>query len=261
MATSPGNYAIVVSNNVGCIDTSYIQTVVIGSAVQLLVSANDSICLGFSANLSASGAINYLWSPSSNLNNPVSPSPIANPTSTTTYTVIATLNSCKDTGYVTISVLPVPGPPTIFYNGGILTSDSTTNIQWNLNGNPIPGATSTPYTPVQSGLYTVTYTGANGCSATSNYINVVLSVNEFVLGIDYIISPNPFSDATTISFAKPLDNAKIFLYNTISDKAVLEKEINGDKITIQKGSLPEGIYFFRIIGEENKIAVGKLIIQ
>ncbi|HRK60373.1 MAG TPA: hypothetical protein PLI74_12075, partial [Candidatus Kapabacteria bacterium] len=59
----------------------------------LSASENREICLGDTVHLSASGADNYIWTPSTYLNNPFIPNPIAQPTQNITYTVRGTNNN------------------------------------------------------------------------------------------------------------------------------------------------------------------------
>jgi hypothetical protein len=69
------------------------------------------------------------------------------------------------------------GGPTAFCTGGgvTLTSSSASSNQWNLNGNPIGGATNQTYVVAASGNYTVTVTGGNGCAATSSGTTVTVN--------------------------------------------------------------------------------------
>ena len=69
-----------------------------------------------------------------------------------------------------------PGGPTTFCPGGsvTLTSSSADSYQWNLNGNPIGGATSQQYTATASGNYTVTVM-VGSCSKTSAPTTVTVS--------------------------------------------------------------------------------------
>lgn len=66
-----------------------------------------SIVSGTSAQLTASGADTYLWTPSTGLNATTSASVIASPLASMTYTVEGTKNGCKNSNNVIITVLPV----------------------------------------------------------------------------------------------------------------------------------------------------------
>lgn len=73
-------------------------------------SLADTLCVGQSSQLSATGADKYVWTPSTGLSNPNISNPVADPTATTFYTVTGTDSkncfSFKDT--VTIQVYPYP---------------------------------------------------------------------------------------------------------------------------------------------------------
>ncbi len=67
--------------------------------------SNDLDCIQTQSILFASGAKQYNWSPSNSLNNPYTPSPVAQPVVTTTYTVTGTdMNGCVNSDTVTIKV-------------------------------------------------------------------------------------------------------------------------------------------------------------
>ncbi|MBL7926932.1 MAG: T9SS type A sorting domain-containing protein [Bacteroidia bacterium] len=59
--------------------------------------------------------VNYAWSPATGLSSTSVANPIANPTTTTTYTVVitATESGCTSTGSVTIEVLSIPTDPIV----------------------------------------------------------------------------------------------------------------------------------------------------
>lgn len=59
-----------------------------------VVEDSLSVCRGSSVQLSASGADTYLWTPSTYLNNPNIPNPIATPLEDITYTLTLTTDSC-----------------------------------------------------------------------------------------------------------------------------------------------------------------------
>src|SRR5207237_144414 len=116
-------------------------------------------------------------------------------TASGTYTVTVTNGSgCSATSagtVVTVNPNPstptiTPGGPTTFCAGGsvLLTSSSATGNQWKLNGSPIGGATSTTYTAMASGSYTVVVT-ASGCSSAPSAATVVT------------VNPNPATPTIT----------------------------------------------------------------
>lgn len=82
----PGNYNVVVTDDAGCSAEGNVSL----SLNPILVDAGpDSvvICEGGEAQLQASGATFYVWSPADGLDNPRIENPIASPTATTTYVV------------------------------------------------------------------------------------------------------------------------------------------------------------------------------
>ncbi|HEX7139109.1 MAG TPA: hypothetical protein VF219_14740 [Vicinamibacterales bacterium] len=151
------------------------------------VSGDATICAGnsttISATLTGTGPWNLNWSDGV-IQNGVAASPatrLVSPGATTVYTVTAVSDancSRSGSGSATVTVTPTisAGGPTTFCSPGsvTLTSNSATGNQWNLNGNPINGATGTIYNATATGSYTVTVTSS--CSATS--AATVVTVNS-----------------------------------------------------------------------------------
>lgn len=104
-------YTVVGTNTTGCTGTNSIN-VVIGPPLTVSVSpATGTTCVGGApVNLSATGATNYVWSPSGSLTSPFGPNVVASPSTTTQYTVLGSTGTCTGSAVVTISVTP---PPTI----------------------------------------------------------------------------------------------------------------------------------------------------
>ncbi|MCS6980181.1 MAG: S8 family serine peptidase [Flavobacteriales bacterium] len=101
-------------------------------------------------------------------------------------------NTLTLTNYITVH--PNPAPPVITQSGTALQSSYATGNQWALNGNSIPGATGSTFTPTASGNYTVTHTDANGCSSTSapfNFQTAGLEADHAFGSIE--LFPNPAS--------------------------------------------------------------------
>ena len=133
--------------------------------------------------------------------------------------------------------------------------------EWFLNG--ITVSTSDIFTPSQNGDYTLTVTDANGCTTTSDPVNVnnISTSVSSLLTKKLVIFPNPFKTATTINL---LDNSKltrISLYDPQGRKVrEFDHHIDSDKIIIEKGSLQNGVYLL-IIETNNYISKSKLILE
>lgn len=71
--------------------------------------ANDTICIGQSISLQASGGSSYQWLPATGLSNPTIANPVASPVTSTTYTVtISDANGCVATATKHIEVVTLP---------------------------------------------------------------------------------------------------------------------------------------------------------
>ncbi|OIR06941.1 C5a peptidase precursor [mine drainage metagenome] len=117
---------------------------------------------------------------------------------------ISTSDCVSDIGTV---LATTAATPVASANGNILSSNITTGrLQWNLNGNPIAGATSSTYTNTQTTAgtynYTVTVTDAFGCSRTSNTVAIVVTAvqNANPAEIGLVVSPNPNNGAFHVGF-------------------------------------------------------------
>lgn len=148
---------------------------------QLITDAgNDvSICAGGSIqlNANATGATSYSWTPTTGLNDNNVPSPIANPTTTTTYIVSATnALGCTDYDTVVVNVNPLPSNtitangPTSFCAGDsvILTAANLGSYTWSPNND-----TTQSIMVDSSGTYSVTIIDSNTCTNTGSQVITV----------------------------------------------------------------------------------------
>lgn len=79
-----------------------------------------AMCLGDNQQLTASGGVTYAWLPTNGLSDPSIADPVANPSSTTTYTVFVTdANGCTDSDEITITVNPIPASPVASSNSPV----------------------------------------------------------------------------------------------------------------------------------------------
>lgn len=105
--TTPGTYdvtLIISSNLTGCMDTATHQ-VIVYLEPPLVVGGDQTICVGDSAQLFASGGENYVWTPGLTLNDDSIPSPLAGPDTLTQYVVtVVDSNGCVGVDSVLINV-------------------------------------------------------------------------------------------------------------------------------------------------------------
>lgn len=74
------------------------------------------------------------------------------------------------------------------------------------------------------------------------------------------ISPNPFNDFTTIQSNSMLHEAELNLYSMFGQKVKTINRISGNEIKIDMDNLASGIYFIRLVQDNNTITIKKLII-
>lgn len=95
---------LIATNINGADTTTIVITITNGPTAN---AGNDTtISIGNSANLNGTGGGTYLWSPSTGLSCTTCPNPVANPTVTTTYTLIVTdANGCTDVSTITVTIV------------------------------------------------------------------------------------------------------------------------------------------------------------
>jgi gliding motility-associated-like protein len=121
-ALASGDYTVSVSDASGCTATDTYTVGSIGNIPITVSPVTQTITLGESVQIQASGASSYTWNNGSTLSCDDCPSPVATPTNTTTYTVSGTdANGCTGTAQVTIIVEIECGEffvPTVFSPNG-----------------------------------------------------------------------------------------------------------------------------------------------
>ncbi|MNK02301.1 PKD domain protein [compost metagenome] len=179
-----GTHTINYSIGVAPCNASASTTVTVNNAT-VTPPAAQTICVGGSTLLTASGAGSYTWSPATGLSSTTGASVTASPATTTTYTVTGTTAGCTSTGTVTVTVAPLTvnvSPNTSICSGAstTLTATGATNYTWSPTTglSATTGATVTA-SPATTTTYTVTGT-TGSCSATANVTVTVTPVNVSV---------------------------------------------------------------------------------
>ncbi len=106
--TETTTYVVTIVSEFGCQLTQSVTVNIFDS--QLVDAGNDmTICEGDDIELMAFGGTNFLWSPAATLSDPQIANPVANPTETTTYEVVAGSGTeCSASSTVTIFVESQP---------------------------------------------------------------------------------------------------------------------------------------------------------
>ncbi len=221
-------YTLIGTDANGC--TGSTTATVTVNPIPVIAVPNATICFGTGTTLTAVGATTYTWAPTTGLSagtgNPV----IANPPSTTTYTVIGTDgNGCTGATMVVVTVNPLPVisvPPSSICPGDTTTltaSGALTYIWSPASGLSSNTGTSVIARPNTTTVYTITGTDANGCSSATTtsvtvHPNPVASIGA---------SPNPASVLDpTISFTDNSTGAVTWKWNLGDKKPTISTKQN-----------------------------------
>lgn len=110
----PTNYTLIVTDAAGNIATSVVNVSIYALPV-VSAGPDQTILQGTNTFLTASGAVNYYWNPSTGLYNQNSASPVAEPALTTTYCVTGVdANGCANVDCMELTV--IPSDTLIIYN-------------------------------------------------------------------------------------------------------------------------------------------------
>jgi gliding motility-associated-like protein len=175
-------YTVTGTSAAGCINTSNVN-VTVNPLPTVLAGSPQSICIGASVTLTASGASSYTW------DNGITQGVAFTPVATTTYTVTGTSAAgCISTDQVLVTINPLPtiiagAPQTICIGSSVtLTASGGSTYSWN---NGITQGVA--FTPAATTTYTVTGTSAAGCINTSNVIVTVNPLPIVDAGLDQTI--------------------------------------------------------------------------
>ena len=166
----------------------------------LTLSPSDTLCVGNAVQLHASGGDVYQWSPAAGLNNSTIANPMAIPSVTNTYTLIASddKNCFSDTGKLTVLVFPMPTfnivdtsiTLSVGYSQPIRTIGSEDIVRWEWSpatGLDCSDCAQPVAQPNASTVYTARVYNSAGCMASDH-----VTVTVFCSGANIFI-PNTFS--------------------------------------------------------------------
>lgn len=178
--SSTSSYSLTVTDANGCQNTDVV-TININQAPPAEAGPGQSICLGASATLTASGGTSYLWDAGGQTTNQISVTPAA---STLYHVTVTDTNGCVATDSVNVNIYALPladaGLDQAICFGANTTLTATGGVSYVWSPGAIAGATLN-VNPTTTSTYTVNVTDANGCQASDQ--------------VDVIINPLPAANA------------------------------------------------------------------
>lgn len=215
-AQSTGPVSVQLTDANGCVATDAI-TVTVQAPTPVDLGPDATICTGDQLLLDATttGATAYLWSTGE-------ATPTISVATTGNYSVTVTQGSCDVSDAIQVTALPLPvidlGPDQTLCSGDAITLDAAlagASYLWST------GATTAAITIAQSGPYSVTLTGINGCTFTDQITIVEATPDALDLGPDLVLC-----DGETALLTAALPGAT-YLWSTGSNSATITAGTTG----------------------------------
>ncbi len=248
-----------------CQGPSVSFAVTVNPAPQVTVTS-PTICAGDTATITANGASTYTWSAGA------TPAGIdtamASPASTHTYTVTGTNTyGCHNTAISTVTVLNTLNTAVTQTADTLMSNQSGATYQWYncaINGlQQITGATNQTYVPPVNGQYAVAVSLGSCLDTSACQLFYSVGLNQLTIdNVELIISPNPFTEQTTItSTMNKITSIKIM---DVMGQCVLAPppslQGGGKGVVVDMSGFANGIYFLQVQTEQTLINK-KIVLQ
>ncbi|MBS1743238.1 MAG: gliding motility-associated C-terminal domain-containing protein, partial [Bacteroidetes bacterium] len=225
---------------------------------------NRSICLHESVQLDGNNGpvYDYTWSPAIHLNNPTSMTPVADPITTTVYSLLVHDNTCKydSTFAVTVTVLPVPTVTAASSNDmscaipqSQLTASGAIHYEWTpatyLTDPFISNPIASPYNTTQ---YIVIGSNQFGCKDADTVTVKVTGSKYFGFAIPNAFTPNGdnLNDCFGVNYWGETKNFHLMVYNRWGEKVFETHNVSDCWDGTYKGNPCEiGNYVYYLTGE------------
>jgi hypothetical protein len=227
----------------------------------IAVSSNTTVCLGKTAQISASGADSYAWSTGQGFA-AITVTPNANSVYTVTGTASQNGVTCTNTNTVSVNVNPNPTVTASSTRSAICIGESAVidpagaaTYSWSSISGPLAGQSIT-VSPIVDQTYSVSGTDANGCKGAGSFqLKVATCVGiekqeQETVGL--LIYPNPNNGEFTIHAPAALS---VKIVNMLGQKVKTVALTHGEA---NISGLSEGVYF--VIGEGGQGSVIRRVI-
>ncbi len=240
--TANASYTVIGTSTAGCVSANTATSNVTVNAAPSISVNSGAICAGNSFTMTPSGASTYTFSGGS---------AVVSPTATSAYTVTGTNTvGCNGSAVsnVTVNALPTVSAAssnTTFICVGstaTLTAAGANTYVWNTTATTAVIAVS----PTTTTSYTVTGTGANGCSANaviSQSVNTCTGINSNIstLTSNFIVYPNPSNGIFNVQ----LENAATIELTDVLGRVILTDKVNAGNYQLNLGNNVNGVYFIK----------------
>ncbi len=252
-----GWYVCTITNNIGCSSTdSTLAVIDTVPHADITISGSQTFCDGDTATLSATSGSSYLWIPDS-----LTSQSIFTTTSGIYYCIVNSPGGCYGevtTPAVNITVYPNPSAPIIYKDMDSLYCSVPGMIyQWYRDSIAQPQMTTQniAYSFTDTLLWHVVITDLNGCSASSNMLNVGIYNNYNVSS--FVIYPNPTKNYIQIKTGDQFD-CSVKITNILGEVISIKKNYNSDDILYI--DFQPGIYFVALMNKSN-MSIQKLVVE
>lgn len=184
--TGTNTYTVTGTDGNGCANSAS-ETITVNVLPTVDAGADQTVCENETVNVTATGAVSYVWS--NGLGNGATQSITAS--STDTYTVTGTgANNCENTDQITITVNSLPavdaGQDVSICKGDqlTLTANGANTYSWN---NSLGAGAAHNVSPTVTTTYVVTGTGLNLCENTDQIVVTVKAVPTVQAGVDQTV--------------------------------------------------------------------------
>jgi hypothetical protein len=265
---SPTNYTV--TGTIGsCTASGNLAVTTLSVPTVIANSSTGTACAGnaFTLSASGSGAQTFTWNPG----NITASTTIVTPTTTSIYTLTGTgANSCAKANTVQLNVLPLPqatitvSSPSICLGQVVtLSAQGPASYTWypsavaNSSLNAAPGAPT---------VYTLSYTGVNGCGNTSTvsvYVTDCTGLSQFAESSNqFHVYPNPATTYATIELSgSTLMSACIEVFDVRGALIQKSEFIFGSERVYQLdvSGFAKGLYYVKVSSKAGSPVVMKLV--
>ena len=182
-------YSIQYLTNGACPDSLVVPVTV--NPLPNVTTSDETICLGGSIDITASGAATYVWSPATNLNTTIGATVTSTPTADISYTVTGTdANGCVNTAVSNVTVLgnaPInAGLDVVICVGESTTLTATGGVTYTWD-NGLGAGNNFVVSPVVTTTYIVNGTDASGCTGVDQMVVTVNPLPVVSAGVDQVV--------------------------------------------------------------------------